>query len=453
MSPPLALLVCLVFATWLLVRDARRRSGVSPAVGLVVVWLFLLATRPLSAWLSIAPGAGGHAQAYDEGSPLDAAVYLLLMLQGLWVLSRREVRFGVAVRWNVWVFVLFAYWGLSVGWSDLPQVAAKRWVKDVGNLVLVLVVLTEADPRQAIRAVFVRCAIVALPLSLVLLRFYPEIGRTHHPWSGEMMFVGAATHKNSLGLLALMSAVFLLADQLAERSRLLARWPELLLLAMAAYLLLISQSATSLLCAAVGCALFLLLGSSFLQRRVGAVLGSGAVVGALAWQFELADPVYRYVVVDLLGRDLTLTTRTDIWPLLLEMVDNELVGAGFNSFWSGERLSAIYERLNIIQAHNGYLEIYLNGGMVGLLLLALMLGSLLGSVLQPIRDGDARARLALVVLVIALLNNLSEATFNKMSPLWFALLLLTLRYPVTVAMPLLRRTPRDIPGRPMRGSP
>ena len=70
------------------------------------------------------------------------------------------------------------------------------------------------------------------------------------------------------------------------------------------------------------------------------------------------------------GRDPTLTDRTKIWHLLLSMHTNPLLGTGYESFWLGPRLVKIWQRFGPInEAHNGYLEVYLNLGLIGLFLL------------------------------------------------------------------------------------
>jgi hypothetical protein len=71
------------------------------------------------------------------------------------------------------------------------------------------------------------------------------------------------------------------------------------------------------------------------------------------------------------GRDVTLTGRTRIWKELLAFRTDPLIGVGYGSFWLGKRLqilSDIYGLLN--ESHNGYLNVYLELGMIGLGLLA-----------------------------------------------------------------------------------
>ena len=56
--------------------------------------------------------------------------------------------------------------------------------------------------------------------------------------------------------------------------------------------------------------------------------------------------------------------------MLIEMAPNALVGAGFESFWLGPRLSKVmtaFPNLHVNEAHNGYIEVYLNLGVIGLM--------------------------------------------------------------------------------------
>src|SRR5208282_1079520 len=49
---------------------------------------------------------------------------------------------------------------VSVSWSPYPGVAFKRWIKAIGDLVMVLVVVTEADPIAAFRRLFSRVGFI-----------------------------------------------------------------------------------------------------------------------------------------------------------------------------------------------------------------------------------------------------------------------------------------------------
>ena len=104
---------------------------------------------------------------------------------------------------------------MSILWSDYPIITFKRLFKDLGNIVMVLIVLTDREPSEAIRAVCVRLAYLCVPLSIVLIRYYPDWGRDFVGYQKNVqMYVGVTTQKNTLGIIVLVSALFLLWDLL-----------------------------------------------------------------------------------------------------------------------------------------------------------------------------------------------------------------------------------------------
>src|SRR5581483_884662 len=167
--PQVALLVFLVYVAWLMYKDTRRRQGISGSVWAIVVWLIITGSRPVSSWFNFGGGGGSAAENYDAGNPFERQVYLLLIVFGFWVLFKRGVRLQTITGNNKWLYIFYLYWAFSVLWSDAPVVAFKRWFKDVGNIVMLLVLLTENNPMEAIKAAFVRCAYVVAPFSLLLI--------------------------------------------------------------------------------------------------------------------------------------------------------------------------------------------------------------------------------------------------------------------------------------------
>jgi O-antigen ligase len=127
----------------------------------------------------------------------------------------------------------------------------------------------------------------------------------------------------------------------------------------------------------------------------------------------------------LLGRDPTLTNRTELWDLLRGMAVDPLLGAGFMSFWSGERMDHVWQKLGagINQAHSGYLEQYLNLGYVGLAFLAAIIVSALQSIRRQLRRDQSGAILRFCFVATAILYNYTEASFYGMNNMWILFLL------------------------------
>src|SRR5689334_9880036 len=116
MSPQLALLLIGAFIVAILFLDSRRKPKVSLALWVPLLWLAILASRPLTTWLS--PSSGTLAAHVEEGSPIDRALLSLLMVFAGSVLSVRRVRWSEWLRANAWVVALFLYCGISIFWSD-----------------------------------------------------------------------------------------------------------------------------------------------------------------------------------------------------------------------------------------------------------------------------------------------------------------------------------------------
>ena len=119
---------------------------------------------------------------------------------------------------NPWLLAFIAYCLISILWSDLPFVSFKRWIKILGHPVMVLIVFTEPDPKEALVRLMKRCAYLAFPISILWMKYYPALGRKATDW-GAMSNVGIAGGKNELGgsvshlcSLLLLASAFGLAD-------------------------------------------------------------------------------------------------------------------------------------------------------------------------------------------------------------------------------------------------
>ena len=108
------------------------------------------------------------------------------------------------------------------------------------------------------------------------------------------------------------------------------------------------------------------------------------------------------------GRDSTLTGRTDIWAgLLPDVMRQPFLGYGFSSFWTSPR---IYQH-NIGEAHNGYLEVCLGLGFVGLIPTVMFLLSGTRKAVTLLRKDYDWATLCICFLVMTVVHNITESSF------------------------------------------
>ena len=418
---------------WLSWRDTKERPSVSSAVWIAVAWAMICSSRPVTSWF----GEPDPTASRDEGNLEEAAIYAVLIAAGILVWMRRAIPLSAIVKQNGWLFVLYVFWCTSVLWSEYPFIALKRLTKDLGNIVMAVLLLTSPTPGEAIKAAVIRCAYVLIPLSIFLIRWVSDLGRSWVGYHGDQMtYVGVASTKNGLGVLSAVAAVFLLWDLLERYDRWwqgsateqLSLAGRVAVLAMCWFLLAIVDSATSLVCAVLGSFLVAVFQLPGLRRRPHRLEGCAVVGGLVLWSLDFFVNV-REAFVERLGRDMTLTTRTDIWQSLLGHQQNPWFGAGFDSFWTGRRLLEVSGNFGgIIQAHNGYLETYLNGGRIALGLLGIVLVWGYFRMRRAISDGAPEGVIRLVFLVLALVHNVAEASFNKVSLLWFTTVLAIMEY-------------------------
>lgn len=427
--------ICSLWLLWLLYRDVKERPSVSSGVWIVLAWAIIHATRALSTWLGATDMDISDQIARDEGNLPAALVNLFLIVAGLLLILRRRIRLSAVMKDNAWLLAFYLFWFMSVFWSDYPVITFKRVFKDFGNVVMVLVVLTERVPGEAVRAVFVRCAYLCIPLSLVLIRYVPDWGRVFIGYHLDTpMYVGVTENKNALGVLVMVSTLFLLWDVLELRQRNLnattktGLWPRVLVLLMCWYLLAIVNSVTSIVCAVFGSILFIVLGLRSANRSPGRMealgVGTAVFVGLIDSLLNI-----RELFLQSLGRSTDLTHRTDIWELLSNYQNDPLVGAGFDTFWAGSRYKMLVDKtFGIIQAHNGYLETYLNGGVIGVSLLVGVLVSAYWHIRNRLVHGRSEVSIRFVLLLVALIYNYTEASFNKLGIMWLATVFAVMEY-------------------------
>jgi len=430
---PLALLLSLILIAWLLVRDCRRRTSVSAAIWIPTLFLLIVGSRPVSLWLGggVVRGTMGNDA---ERSPLDQVFYLSIIV-GSWIIaSSRRVNWHKLLTANTALIPLYLFFAISVLWSGDPVGSSKRLFKDFGMLFVISAILSEKDPLEAIRAVYVRCACVLFPLSVVFIRYFPTIAR-YYSIAGEEMLTGVTTQKNTLGEIILVFSLFLIWECLERRSaggRRMSRqipWDCLALLLMAAWLLYMSQSKTALICLLIGVGLVARKGWLASRMTSGIVLLAALSAPVLMF-FEQRFSSTIAPLVEAVGRDTTFTGRTNIWEHITFTTVNAFVGAGYWNFWGGKGGLAISQAMGttVPNAHCGYLDIFLDGGVIGLaLLLCLLVAS--GRRLIASFHVNRYQQVQFAVLIVMILYNLTESTFFRLSPTWFTTLLVIIVFP------------------------
>jgi O-antigen ligase len=428
MPPAVASLIFALGGLGLFWLDRDPESRVSPALWIPITWLAIGGSRSVTLWMAGVNRVAISADQYLEGSPLDRNFLTVLILGALIVLFMRGERTKEILRrnWPLIVFVL--YCAISAAWSDFPFVTLKRWTKALGNITMVLVVLTEIDPTAALKRLITRTAFILIPASVVLIKYYPEMGRYYDRWEGTAYYSGVSTDKNMLGCICLVLGLGMLwrlvdawRGQAPGRNGRLAAIGTVL--AMDLWLFHTANSATSLACFMLGGLLIVTLGWFRPGRPALAHLMIGSMLSIALVGFLFQDAFS--ILVGSLGRNTTLTGRTDLWADLIQMNTKPWFGAGFESFFLGDRLEVLWSKYwwHPNEAHNGYLETYLTLGRVGISILLVVMLAGYRNVIDLYRRDSSAGSVRLAYLAIAPVYNITEAAFKVTNPVWILFLL------------------------------
>jgi len=436
MPSSVALLVVIVLFAGLLRYDPAREAKSSLVLWVPVIWMFINSSRLPSQWF------GGEmdqaAQAMEEGNSLDRAFYSALMALAIAVLLSRSFRWGEFIRRNSALSAFLGFALVSAVWSDFPLIALKRWVRDLGDYLVILVILSDPRPMEAVRTVLRHLCYLLIPLSILFIKYYPELGIHYSTWTGAPEYVGVATSKNTLGNLCLVSGLAFFWDTATRwPNRKFRRTKQVILLnaaflVMSMWLLHFSHSATSSVCLALGCLVIFGIHSKWGNRHRGVLKvlmpASFFLYLVLNFGFDMNAQFAQG-----LGRDPNLTGRTEIWENLLSLHTNPILGTGYESFWLGPRLTRIWQLCGEInEAHNGYLDIYLNLGLIGLFLLFAFLIAAYRTGCRGLDRHSGLTSLGMAAWTMLLFYSVTEAAF-KNGMIWMTCLLGVLVIPASTA--------------------
>ena len=435
MPPTLAMAITLGFIAYLFWRDIRETPNVTNALWLPVIWVLIVCSRTLSQWFYLFGVRTFASSSFEEGSSLDAAVLSAMIVSAILVLRQRQICLSEIVRENKWLVLFVLYCLLSAAWSDSPLISAKRWIKMLGHPIMLLVVLTEPEWEEAWTRLMKRAAYVLFPVSILWMKYYPWLGRRYES-DGALHNVGITVTKNELGVISIVFGLFFFwcLLQMWPNRRESAYRKELLLnvglLSLTGYCLAKAHSATSVLSLVLSAIIMLSLGLGFVDKariRTYAVISLLAVTAAQAFFGVFGR------IIELTGHSSTLEGRGHLWEVVLATDHNPILGAGYESYWSGERLQSIWSMPEFwwkpIQAHNGYIEVYLNLGIVGL---AILIGVLLVAFKKCSEELIYRfewGRLMISYLGMLVLHNWTEAGFKGLGMMFFVFFFVAINLP------------------------
>lgn len=257
-------------------------------------------------------------------------------------------------------------------WSIMPDLTARR-IPALVFTTLAGVALASRWSWKSLTEIVAGTLAVLAVMSFLLGALLPDMGRMQEIFPGAWR--GLWLEKNGLGHVMVQTTIFLLAAgiMVPERRKL---WFGLAVVSMALVILSTSKTALLVLLLSLGAMGFVAVVKSGPLRAVIATwLAVVVVIGVgllIATETDL--------VLELLGKDATLTGRTEIWSGIMDqMSDHPWRGFGYGAVWDDPGFTGpkawIGHQAHFLpaNAHSGWLEIYIALGLGGVILFALWL--------------------------------------------------------------------------------
>lgn len=345
-------------------------------------------------------------------------IYLLVVL--LSVRSLPQVIRSIAFSPLIVMCVLWM--GLSFIWSEIPAVTFRRSIALAMGTLLGFVLAARYDWGQLVNRiafVFLLLAIISVLMAVLIpgkgVMSEIHAGAWRGPWV-EKNYLGGNMTK---GLVAMMCAYAMRPD----------RWWMWIPGGLLCFLLVImSTSKTALMISLVSIVLFMALRifRRFPVLRIPLMYFS--VMGITIFLFlMLAIPEEMF---GLIGKDPTFTGRTDIWALLTKSIKERFaLGYGYGVYWQDE-LGPSYVVRNALEwgvpsAHNGWMEIWLSGGVVIVALFGLHYVVTLLLAIDRLKRGGVETYWAILSTLVFLFFSMSESTILAQNDLTWALFVAT----------------------------
>ncbi len=307
--------------------------------------------------------------------------------------------------------IYFLLWcGLSMIWSQDAIVSSKRYIQYITtSLVFISLFLNWKDTSiifQILKIVF--------PV-YVLYNFYMIFTNSLAIDPEFQTWRGIHEGKNILGQTAVINIIFF-AYCYFKSNEVLKKVYYSFFLSLSVILLLGSTSGTSIISLLLITIFFLLKKSNNIFSRIG--LGNKVIYVLLitlilfVLSILFLSPETVNLLFNEIGKDPTFTGRTDLWIDLLKLSEHHIIlGYGYQAFWipTSTLNLLLFQKYIWLpnQAHNGYIDMIVEIGVIGLFLFVLLLFSLIKRL--KMKDN----LIWTTYISFALLLNLQESTFLR----------------------------------------
>lgn len=366
-----------------------------------------------------------------SGDPILQAIWLVIYIVTTLLIIRRWREIKPVILSDRGVLLLLAIVAMSALWSYAPEVTIRRTLALTGTTLFSCYVYGRYGLARSLDLLAVSFGVI-IALSIGFALFLPHLGIAHGIHDGAWQ--GIFGHKNVLGRTMVLSITLFLLLLLTDHKQKLLCLSGLIL---SSGLLLLSTSKTGVVGVLImTCVLAVLWGIRLNARLRSSIIAFGMAGIVLLSTWIASNPG---ALLEVLGRDETMTGRTELWAVVMTMIWKKwLVGYGYGGFWLGQYSNSAdvvaAVSFNATFSHNGILDVWLDLGIIGLSVFLLHFFVIfVKSIATATKGNSYLSAWPFVFLVFTIIYNITESSLLKQNNLLWVLY-------VMVALDISRRS-------------
>ncbi|MGD1921242.1 MAG: O-antigen ligase family protein [Pleurocapsa sp.] len=355
----------------------------------------------------------------DIDSPLLRLVFIGIYFVTLILLTFRWQRTLTFVTSNSWLLFLIGLAIFSISWSAVPNIAFRKVVSLIGATMFGVYLGSRYDFEQQL-GIYSWTFGIGLFFSYIFSIALPEYGIMNTDaivgaWQGIF------PHKNGLGesmFAGFMAFYFSSLLNVSKRKKIFFQ----VLTLLALIIVYFSESATALVSI-----IFIFLTAQGLKRL--SITSKKSVLLVLLFLIFTCIVMFLLLVnfntfLSVNDKDVTLSGRTILWDTLWQFIrEKPWLGYGYGSFFSGESREATLlwqvHDWSPVHSHNGYIQLWLNLGLVGLIVFFLgYISCLFNSLFKYLVFKDLRMLWIFLFLIYTVFLNMTEVSFFSSGNIW-----------------------------------
>lgn len=409
-------------------RYVRPRTARAEGVGALVMlalfyWLIFYQNLPgsLDGMSNTSQGAVAVANTLDRILKVCMIAMSIYVIATRWSLTR-----SLAKNINPGAAAFLVLVPLSALWSIEPEATLLRFVSLAAIVLVSFAASLPGWHRQRFQQLAIPPLMFILIASLVIGMVFPErITEVGTDISQRGAWHGITSSKNEFGMIASVGVIICINRWLAGEGR--AYW------AMAGSVvaftcLILSRSNTSLFATIVGAlSMVLVMRVPVIKRRYSTHVVVATAATLLVYELVIQDVIpgvhtLLSPIMSLTGKDMTFSARTVIWEVVKKHIEAApYLGTGYGAYWLGPfENSPSYVFVSMMnfyptEAHNGYLDVVNDIGILGLGCLLAFLFWFVRQALQLMRIDRSQAALYLALLFQQMVMNMSESDWFSRS--------------------------------------